>query len=256
MQNLICAYMVCTSDSVYYENALTGEGSEELPTYSAAEVQWARRIQICWLNHAARGRVRRRVLSLDVVDIIRACLKKCAKIAYVGYELEGITPMQLLRRAGYWELAEVLEGFYKAMKWDIRSLTLEEVGKKPRDDYETFGVIQLPHQKDLKEFQTWWARASNNEKQKKLALFNYYTGPSDPRDIRQCIADAEEVMVNKFLRVIKTGSARTKAAVQIIMTDAYFPHSHMQVETYLKKYGDKAELARVRVFFLNFSFAL
>jgi methyl coenzyme M reductase subunit C-like uncharacterized protein (methanogenesis marker protein 7) len=52
-------------------------------------------------------------------------------------------------------------------------------------------------------------------------------------------------MVAKFAKYIKTGAARTRAAVQMLLGDAHFPHSHMQVDTYLKKYGDKAELARV-----------
>lgn len=109
------------------------------------------------------------------------------------------------------------------------------------------GVIQMAHQRDLKEFQTWWARSSNTEKQRRLALFNYYKSPEDERDIRKCIKDSEELMVTKFIKHIKAGAARTRAAVQIVMTDAHFPHAHMQVETYLRKYGDKAELARVSV---------
>ena len=104
----------------------------------------------------------------------------------------------------------------------------------------------MSHQRDLKEFQTWWGRSTNNEKQRRLAFFNYFTSPEDERDIRKCIADSEELIVAKFIKFIKAGAARTRAAVQIVTSDAYFPHSHMQVETYLKKYGDKAELARVR----------
>lgn len=91
----------------YYENPSTGEMTDTQPTYTALEVQYARRIQFAWLLHSARLKVRRKVLRLDIVEMIRATVKKCSKIAYVGFELEGITSMQIMRRAGYWELAEV-----------------------------------------------------------------------------------------------------------------------------------------------------
>jgi hypothetical protein len=52
-------------------------------------------------------------------------------------------------------------------------------------------------------------------------------------------------MVAKFMKYIKAGAARTRAAVEMVISDSHFPHAHMQVETYLKKYGDKAEMARV-----------
>ena len=139
----------------------------------------------------------------------------------------------------------MFEGHYKSLKRSIHSLTLEEIARKHRDDYESLGVIQPSHQRELKEFQTWWTRSTTGEKQRRLALFNYFTSPEDGRDIKQCIAASEELMVAKFIKHIKTGAARTRAAVQIVTADSHFPHAHQQIETYLKKYADKAELARV-----------
>jgi hypothetical protein len=139
----------------------------------------------------------------------------------------------------------VFEAHYKGLKWSISNLTIEEIARKPKDEYQNLGVFQMTHQRDLKDFQTWWARSSNAEKQRRLALFDYFKSPEDERDIRRCIADAEELLMAKFVKYIKTGAARTRAAVQIVTADSYFPHAHMQVETYLKKYADKAELARV-----------
>lgn len=92
---------------LYYVNDFTDEASDAKPEYSALEVQSARRLQLAWLAYSARCKVWRRVLALNLTEMIRETIKKCAKIAYVGYELEGVTSMQILRRAGYWELAEV-----------------------------------------------------------------------------------------------------------------------------------------------------
>jgi hypothetical protein len=229
----------------YYVNERTDEAVDVQPTYTAMEVQSAQRIQLAWLAHKARCKVYLRVVSLNMTQLIRDTIKKCAQIAYIGYELEGVTPMQTLRRAGYWELADVFESYYKGLKWNIANLSLQEIARRPRDEYESMGVTQPPHQRDLKEFQTWWNRSSNTEKQKRLTLFDYFKSADDPRDIKACIKDAEELMVAKFMKYIKAGAARTRAAVEMITSDSHFPHSHMQVETYLKKYGDKAEMARV-----------
>ena len=91
----------------YYANPSTGEAREEQPTYSATEVQCAQRIQLAWLVYVAHCRVYRRVLSLHLPTLIADTIKVCSKVAFVGYELEGVTVLQMLRRAGYWELAEV-----------------------------------------------------------------------------------------------------------------------------------------------------
>lgn len=131
------------------------------------------------------------------------------------------------------------------MKWNIHNLTIEEIIRKPKDEYESIGILQPQNQRELKEFQAWWGKVTTQQKQKQLSLFNYYKTPEDERDIKACIADSEEIMVAKFMKYIKTGSARTREAVQMVVTESHFPHAHLQIETYLKKYANKAEMARV-----------
>lgn len=147
---------------------------------------------------------------------------------------------------------QILESFYKGMKWNIHNLTIEEIIRKPKDEYENFGILQPQHQRELREFQVWWGKVSTQQKQKQLALFNYYKSPNDERDIKACIAESEEIMVAKFMKYIKTGSARTREAVQMVVSDSHFPHAHLQIETYLKKYGNKAEMARVSIFGIDY----
>jgi len=91
----------------YYVNQFTEQIVDTQPVYDAAEVQAAARLQRAWLLYTARCKTYRKVLHIDVVGLIQSCIRRCAKIAYVGFELEGLTAMQMLRRAGYWELAEV-----------------------------------------------------------------------------------------------------------------------------------------------------
>jgi hypothetical protein len=91
----------------YYVNESTEEVADEQPVYTATEVQYVTRIQAAWLAYTAKCKMWRKVLSINFIELIQSTVKKGAKVAYVGFELEGVTPMQMLRRAGYWELSEV-----------------------------------------------------------------------------------------------------------------------------------------------------
>jgi len=71
------------------------------------------------------------------------------------------------------------------------------------------------HQKELREFQNWYTKTTVLDKQKRLALFNYFKSYEDSRDINSCIRGSEEVYVAKFMKFVKTGGARTRLAVQV-----------------------------------------
>jgi len=241
-----------SSEPAYFMHSLTNEISEESPMYASMHVHMAYRIQLAWLSYKARKMVRRRAMSLNLMDLATSSVREASKVGFIGFELEGVTTLQMLRRAGFWELAETIEEHYKASKLNVQSLTIEEVARTAKDDYEQqLGVGQSVLVKALKEFQTWWGRVSNAEKQKKLSFFNYYAHPDDPRSIRDCIRDSEETLFKKFSRVLKTGASRTRTAVQVVVGESLFPHTHQQVDAYLKKYGDKPELARVSLLLLH-----
>jgi hypothetical protein len=241
-----------SSEPAYFLHSSTNEISEESPLYAPIHVHMAHRIQLAWLSYQARKRVRRRAMSLNLMELAASSVREASKVTFIGFELEGVTTLQMLRRAGFWELSEAIEEHYKASKLGVQSLTIEEVARTAKDDYEQqLGVGQPMLAKALKEFQTWWGRASNAEKQKKLSFFNYYTHPDDPRSIQDCIRDSEETLFKKFSRVVKTGASRTRAAVQVVAGQSLFPHTHQQVDAYLKKYGDKPELARVSLLLLH-----
>jgi hypothetical protein len=231
---------------VYYLHEESGDATQDKPSYSAEQTYLVTKIQAAYHLHRARKMVRRKVLSFSMESIMHGAVERGSKIAYVGYGMEGVTTMQVLRRAGCWELADAIEQFYKNSKQlNLSTLTIEQIIEKHKENFETIGILQTNHLRDAKELQTWWKRVSPAEREKKLTLFNYFSGPDDRRTIQQVIYDRREVLIEKFLRVFKSTQSRTRLACMSIVEDSLFPHSTLQVEMYVKRYADKPELARV-----------
>lgn len=232
-------------------NPHTEEESEDMDQtlYAAKELHVIKKIQMRWLVFRAIKNLQRITMSMDLRSIIVNTIEKGRKISYVGYKLEGLTPMQILARAGYFELAEIITDYYqKVLQKTMSNLTIEEIAVNmvTKELYEKhLGILQTNHVRDLKEFQTWWKKTSPFERESKLGLFNYYTSTRDPRTLKQCINDSLELFVKKFSKYLKTSSTKTKKSCQMIIEASDFPHSHLQVETYLRRYSDKPELARV-----------
>lgn len=110
---------------------------------------------------------------------------------------------------------QILEAFYKATRQSLSALTIEHIAKIPKEQYESYGFTQPQHQKEIREFQTWYNKTSVEVKQKRLSLFNYFKSPEDERGINAVIRSSEEVFVAKFMKYVKTGAARTRQAVQV-----------------------------------------
>jgi hypothetical protein len=233
---------------LYYLHKESGDATQDKPSYSAEQTYLVTKIQAAYRLHHARKMVRRKVMSFSMERLIQGAVERGSKVAYVGFGMEGVTTMQVLRRAGCWELADAIELFYKSSKQlNLSALTIEQIIEKHKENFETIGILQTNHLRDAKELQTWWKRVSPAEREKKLTLFNYFSGPDDRRTIQQVIYDRREVLIEKFLRVFKSTQSRTRLACMSIIEESLFPHSTLQVESYVKRYADKPELARVRV---------
>lgn len=215
------------------------------PFYSAAETLLAQRIQLRWFRHVAMRHIRRMVLRINLVDYMNHVVQQCSQIAYVGYKFEGLTSIQLLFRAGYAEVAETIRDHYRDLHRNVHQLTIDEIVQKRPEEFERLGIMQSTHVKELKEFQYWWKKTMPYERENKLALINYYARPEDPRSIHECIRESLDVLFKKFAKVLKTSATKTKRAVENLVNESHFPVSHAQIETYLKKYNDKHDQARV-----------
>ena len=236
-------------EELIFYNVVTREscGIDEIPLYSIPQIFMIQKVQLRWKMYKSYKLMKKRIHCMPLLDIMEKAIKHAKTIAFIGYELEGLTPFQLLVRAGYSELAEVIQDHIVAMQKPLSSITIEEIAEKQKDDYEVLGVVQTNHVRDLKEFQAWWKKTLPYEREKKLGLFNFYSSPDDPRSIQDCIQQSVELMTKKFVKFIKASQTKTKAACQNLVDQSMFPHSHQQVDTYLRRYADKPELARVSI---------
>lgn len=229
-----------------FEHKETKEIIDTLPSYSGVENVMAQRIQLRWLGFKAKKRLKRKIVSLSMKQLIYESIKKASKIAYVGYQFEGVTPMQMLRRCGHWELADAIELFYKIEKKDIRRVTYETLMNMSKESFESIGIVQVAHVRSLRELQLWWKKIKIKQRNIKLSFFNYYSNDYlDKRSMRDCIRDSEDQLFKKFLQIIPTSQSRTKQVCKMVATESHYPHTHLQIENYFKKFGDKPELARV-----------
>jgi hypothetical protein len=237
-------------DPYVFYNPITNEETIDLTTtlYSAKELHIIRKIQLRWLVFKAMKQLKKQTMSISLSSLIEDTINKGKKIAFIGYKFEGLTVFQLLNRAGYYELSDIISDHYqKVLLRSSANLTIEDIATTTlKEQYEkNLGILQTNHIRDLREFQAWWKKTSLFERENKLSLFNYYQSPYDERSLKQCIEDSLELFIKKFSKYLKTSATKTRKACEMIIESSEFPHSHLQVETYLKRYADKPELARV-----------
>jgi len=218
------------------------------PLYSVEEMFWVAKIQSVFRMKLAKNRVAAMMAKLSIPHILSDAIKKYQKIAYVGYKLEGITVLQMLRRSNMWEVADCIESHFKGRPHQLASLTVEAVMKMKATSYETIGVFQQLHVRAMSLFRDWWMRKSEAEKLVDLSLVNYYQGPDDERSVRSCVEDSEEMLLDMFRKAFPTAASRMKSSIGRTIINTCYPHAKLQLENYLKHYSGNPGMAQENVY--------
>ena len=218
---------------------------DALDQYAAAKIQSV--IKLKQTANSIRALLRRETLE----EIARGAVASYQKKAFVGYGSEGVTALQLLRRAGYYDVADAVEGFFvKARRSrELSDMKIDALVKLAPDKYSSYGIEAYGTVKSMSDFSKWY-RANVGDKKKmweQLSFVNAFSGADDDRPWAKCIRDSEQAILAKFLRYFPAQASRTKAAVEEIVCTSLFPLTHMQIDVFFRKYKDKAELARANV---------
>ena len=84
------------------------------------------------------------------------------------------------------------------------------------------------------------------EAKQKFKFLNYYKNSSDPRSIRHCVEDSEDVMTALVTKRYKNNPKRVHAIVHELCSSK-FPITGAQVERFFKKYDGKPAMAQENV---------
>jgi hypothetical protein len=227
------------------------------PVYSAAEEFAAVKMQSVVRMRIGRLRFTRELFRDSLVSIMNRAILKAKRTAFIGFGQEGLTTFLLLRRLGLWELADAIEGHlvmktkkghHKGSKTGasggLNAPSLDKLASMAAKDFEAFGIKRQDLAHEVTKFQNWWNKTNQQGRDAASELVNYYADVDDPRSLKDCIRDREEYIVGRFTASFPAHEARTRVAVKRI-TGSTFPHGYMQIESYLQKYLQSPELARV-----------
>jgi hypothetical protein len=235
-----------------YYNTISNERSLIPPLYTPEDNFGAKKLQSIWKVYRSRQFFKKLLMKESIATIIESTIDKYQRIAYVGYRLEGLTVTQLLHRAGYWELAQVIDEFFKVRQTAFQNLTMEHIMNLSKENFHSIGLTEredhIPIIKSLIQCQNWWRKASIGQKEGSLTLINYFKSPEDRRDILSCIQDSEEELLKRFTKMFPNNMTRLQSLCKDIVSRTHFPIARRQLDTYLQKYAGKAAQAQVHSF--------
>jgi hypothetical protein len=229
---------------VSYVNYSTYESVRLPPVYSSEEHVYCRQIQGVWLAYQARKRMLRLLLRDSIISIVNGTIQRYQTEAYIGYGMEGLTPILLLRRAGLLEVADSFAAFHKNKPKLLRDLSIDDLVKLPIEKFETIGISKHSDVKSLQKFQDWYNKTPLDQRTSQLALINYYTGLYDNRTILQCIQQSESMLLQRINKSFRNSLSRAQAIAKE-MTTSTFPLAKMQLESFLNVYNGKPGIALV-----------
>ncbi len=233
-------------DIIYHKIDNTEGDSDTPPRYTAAEDFAARKIQSLIRMRLSRLRFQKLVYKDTLTSIINRAVLKAKRTAFIGFENEGVTTYQLLRRLGFCDLADNVEAAVKKKPSLSVGLSVERITALTLKDQADFGITtkktELQH--DLTKLQNWWARAAPIDRDAAMSFVNYYDSSDDDRSLKECMLASEETIVMKFLGAFPAQEARTRAACKRIVGSLY-PHGFHQIDAFISKYQNSPELARV-----------
>lgn len=233
-------------DEVTYKNTISGKITDKAPNYRPQHDFSARKLQANWSIRRSRKYFKRLLASEPLADIIDNAVKRYQQFSWIGYKQEGITVMMIIRRMGFAKVADCIEEKYKMKKDQMQALTLQGIVGTPPDLYERLGIVGMDKIKMFKDFQGWYNKTPKVLLEKNIQLLNFYSGVDDKRTLQEVISAGEPYITERFLKIFPQGAARTQKATRQVVTSLY-PHSVAQIDAYLRKYGDKADLARENV---------
>ena len=193
------------------------------------------------LRYMARVKFRALLSKYTIDFLVASAIEEASKVAFVGFKLEGVTPMQYLRRAGYGDIAHTIETFLKEKPLQFRQITMKSLLSSASP--AKIGITGEILLKNYRKFQEFWRKSSVSSRLESLKFIDYLTSWEDTRSVADSIRDAEKSMLKMFLKVYPNNATRIKACMKAILSSR-FPLTGQQISVFLVKYAGKPSLAQ------------
>lgn len=228
---------------VIYVNYSTNESQKNPPLYTSEEHVCCKKIQAIWKVFQAKSHVLKLLLQDSIESIVKKAINRYQSESFIGYEMEGVTPIQILLRAGYWEVAESMIAFFRSRFSQLQTLTMKTIANLNPEKFSTIGISKHSDVKSLVKFQEWWNKSSEESKQSGLSFLNYYSSVKDTRSIIECIQQSEHLILQRVSKAFRNSASRASSIAKEIATSR-FPISKMQLESFLNMYNGKPGVAQ------------
>ena len=235
---------------ITYMNNYTMEEVSMPPIYLPVEHFHAKKIQGMWSVHQARKQLQQLLLKDSMGELVASTILRYQKLAFIGYGWEGVTPAQLLYRAGYPDIAEVVEQYMYSRPSVAKVTTIDTLLDLPKDKFSSVGITRHGDVKDLERFQEWWRSTSAEKRQHSLSFLNYFSGPDDNRSIIECIQASEPLIRQRLTRAYRNSVSRIQTLCNKMLQSKY-PITKLQLEAFLEVYAGKPGLAQVRYLYIS-----
>lgn len=233
------------SDKFYYYNDFTEEKTEDpkIVMYTPTELYSAKRLQSIFRCRKSKKRFKDFLNSQTIESIVEKSVNDYQKKAYIGYKYEGVTTAMKLLRFGSWDIANVIVEWHRRYDKKI-TVTVEDIAIIAKEDFPNIGIIDHQHIRLLLDFQNWWRRNDDASREKALTFYNHFTDQYDTRSIEECSIDSYKYLEERFIHEYPSGLTKTKQSIRRVCEINHFPLTYGQVDAYLRRYKDKAEMAR------------
>jgi len=234
--------------NVWYMHDKTEERTLIPPYYTVEENFGAKKFQTLYQLYKSKKNFKKLLQRESIPVIIENCLTKYQTIASIGYRLEGVTTIQILYRAGMWELANLIESTFAGRPSKLRTITLQYIVNLKKANYGMIGLTDSEDHfeivKSLLDFQRWYKRSTPAQFGASLGLFNYWKGPDDNRTLEECVQESESYIFKKLDKSMANNVTRCHSIAKSIVTPSSFPHARKQIDTFCAKYAGKSGTAQ------------
>lgn len=238
-----------TQTIYFYKNYNTGEESRVPPVYTAIDHYCACKIQSIWSCYLAKKYMKSLLIRDSMVNIAYSAIVRYQQVAFIGYEMEGVSIPQILYRSGFVDLAQSIETYFKSRPQLSKDYSPDDLLTLPKEKYSTIGVTKHSDVKDLDRYKDWYSSLSSEKRLAGVKFINSFRDHTDLRTMKECIQTGESFIRSKLNKAYKNSLSRIQNILASILNSKY-PITKFQLDAYLDLFSGKAGLAQDNVFII------